>query len=32
MRCGNKIINISSKEEVKKILEKSLYLIEDINK
>ena len=32
IRCGNKIINISSKEEVKKILEKSLYLIEDINK
>ena len=32
IRCGNKIINISTKEEVKKILEKSFYLIEDINK
>lgn len=31
-RCGNKIINISSKEEVIKILEKSFYLVEDINK
>lgn len=31
-RCGNKIINISSKEEVKKILEKSFYLIDDINR
>ena len=32
IRCGNKVINISTKEEVKKILEKSFYLIEDINK
>lgn len=32
IRCGNKVINISSKEEVKKILEKSFYLIEDKNK
>ena len=32
IRCGNKVINISSKEEVKKILEKSFYLKEDKNK
>ena len=32
IRCGNKVINISYKEEVKKILEKSFYLIEDKNK
>ena len=30
IRCGNKVINISTKEEVKKILEKSFYLIDDI--
>ena len=31
-RCGNKIININSKEEIIKILEKSFYLVDEKNK
>ena len=31
-RCGNKIININSKEEIIKIFEKSFYLVEEIKK
>ena len=31
-RCGNKIININTREEIIKILEKSFYLVEEIKK